>query len=172
MYDYYSGDGWLTQDEDRANFGPDIPLSLPQFENREVVTQTYTFYRDNATVLYAMANPVVLDRSAKINFNALSDEQVAQAAAPTWSDQGSSWVEEITYIRSNATVDHNESYQVVSMASQASVSELEAAGNTYPSWITDRYMQLPASITPRTRQLAKDITTSYDNNFAKAQAVV
>ncbi len=173
VYDYYSGDGWLTQDKDRTNFGPDLPLSLPQFENREVVTQTYTFYRDNATVLYAMSNPVKLDRLAKVNFNALSDEQVAQSTSPDWSEQGSasSWVEEITYIRSNATVDHSESYQVVSMASQASVDKLEEARSTYPSWITDRYLQLPASITPRTHQLAEEITEPYNNNFAKAQAV-
>ncbi len=171
VYDYYSGDGWLTRDEDRASFGPDAPLSLPKFEAREVVTQTYTFHRDNATVLYAMSNPVQLDRTARVNFNALPSEQIEQLTFPRWPNQAEPWVEEITYIRSNATVDNDESYQVVSAASRATVSELEAAGNDYPAWVRERYLQLPDSITERTRQLARDITAANDNNFNKAQAV-
>jgi transglutaminase-like putative cysteine protease len=171
VYDYYSGDGWLTRDEDSASFGPDEYLSLPQFEAREPVTQTFTFFRDNATVLYAMANPVSLDRTAKATFTALTDQQIAQISYPSWPDTGEPWVEEITYLRSNATVDRGESYQVVSMASLASVSELETAGTDYPAWVLERYLQLPDSITERTRQLAREIAAPYDNSFAKAQAL-
>lgn len=171
VYDFYTGDGWLTRDEDSAGFGPDETLSLPVFEAREAVTQTYTFYRDNATVLYAMSNPVMLSRSAKVTFNALSDQQIAQTGYPGWSNNGEPWVEEITYIRSNAAVDRGESYQVVSMASRATVSQLETAGNDYPEWIRERYLQLPNTITERTRQLARQITEPHNNNFAKAQAI-
>ncbi len=171
VYDYYTGDGWLTRDEDRTNFGPDSPLSLPIFEARESVTQTYTFHRDNATVLYAMANPINLSRSAKINFNALSEQEIVQTAFASWSDQGEPWAEEITYIRSNAAVDKGENYQVVSAASRATAGELEAAGSDYPNWVSQRYLQLPDSITERTRQLARDLAEPYDNNFARAQAI-
>jgi transglutaminase-like putative cysteine protease len=171
VYDHYTGEGWLTRDEDRASFGPDTELSLPAFEARGLVTQTYTFHRDNATVLYAMSNPVSLDRSAKVSFNALSSEQIEQVARPRWADQGEPWVEEITYMRSNATVDQGESYQVVSLASQATVNELQEAGTDYPDWVRERYLQLPASITERTRQLARDITAGNDDNFSKTQAI-
>lgn len=170
VYDYYTGDGWLTRDEDRAGFGPDESLALPTFEAREAVTQTYTFHRNGATVLYAMSNPISLDRTARVTFNALSSEQVGPAVS-LWNNESEPWAEEITYIRSNATVDRGESYQAVSAASRASVRELETAGNNYPAWITGRYLQLPDSITERTRQLARDITASHDNNFAKAQAI-
>jgi transglutaminase-like putative cysteine protease len=171
VYDYYSGDGWLTRDEDKAAFGPDDPLPLPMFEARELVTQTYTFYRDEATVLYAMSNPVALDRSARVTFNALSSQETAQTRLPSWPDQGEPWVEEITYIRSDATVDKGESYQVESMTSQATIRQLEGAGDDYPAWISERYLQLPDSITERTRQLAQEVTAPFDNNFAKARAV-
>ena len=171
VYDYYSGDGWLTRDEDSASFGPDEILSLPQFEARQPVTQTFTFFRDNATVLYTMSNPVSVDRTAKATFTALTDEQIAQSSYPVWPDTGEPWVEEITYLRSNATVDRGESYQVVSLISVAAISELENAGTDYPSWVRERYLQLPDSITERTRQLAREITANYDNNFAKAEAI-
>jgi len=170
-YDYYSGDGWLTRDEDKANFGPNETPSLPNFEAREAVTQTFVFYHDNATVLYAMPNPVSLDRSAKVTFTQLSEQEIAQAGSPIWSSEEGPWVEEITYIRSNATVDKGESYQVVSLASRATVGQLEIAGNDYPAWITERYLQLPDSVTERTRELALQITDTYDNNFGRAQAI-
>ncbi len=172
VYDYYSGDGWVTRDEDRAGFGPEDPLSLPVFDVREPVTQTYTYHRDNATVLYAMSNPVWLDRTARVNFNELPGEQVTrEAAIPGWTAGGEPWVEEITYIRSNATVDQGESYSVVSLASRATVDQLQNAGSNYPTWVTGRYLNLPPSVTERTVALARQLTASYDNNFDKALAI-
>ena len=35
--------------------------------------------------------------------------------------------------------------------------ELRAAGGNYPEWVVNRYLQLPASTSDRTRQLAKDL---------------
>jgi transglutaminase-like putative cysteine protease len=173
VYDYYSGDGWVTTDDDRSNFGANnSTLALPVFDMREPVTQTYTFYRDNATVIYAMGSPIELDRSARVNFNALPGELVTQEAAiPGWTTSGDPWVEEITYIRSNATVDREEVYQVVSLASRATVNQLEGTGSDYPAWVIDRYLNLPPSVTDRTRQLAVELTAPYDNNYEKVAAI-
>jgi transglutaminase-like putative cysteine protease len=173
VYDYYSGDGWVSRDEDRASFGADSsPLALPVFEMREAVTQTFTYHRDNATVLYAMSNPIYLDRSARATFNELPGDLVTEEAEiPGWTNLGEPWVEEVTYLRSNATVDKNESYQIVSLVSRATVEQLSAANDDYPVWVTDRYLNLPPSITDRTRQLAQEITVGETNNFAKAQAI-
>ena len=150
---------------------PRASLALPAFEARQPVTQTYTFYRDGATVLYAMSHPVDLDRSAKVHFNALTTEQIAQTASPIWPLDGEPWVEEITYVRSNAAVDSGETYRVVSNVSRATVSQLETAGVDYPAWVVERYLQLPDTITDRTRQLARDLTEPFDNPYDKAQAI-
>ena len=171
VYDEYTGYGWRNNDSDTAGFGPSAPLSLPMFEARVPVTQTYTFYRDQATVLYAMSDPLNLDRSAKVTFNALSNEEVAQVDRPIWLNNGEPWVEEITYIRSNAALDSGESYQVVSAFSQATISQLEATGNDYPTWVTARYLQLPDTVTERTRNLARELTEPFDNAFAKARTI-
>lgn len=171
VYDEYTGTGWRSRDTASASFGPQTALTLPYFEARVPVTQTYTFYRDGATVLYAMSNPISLDRSARVRFNALSDEEVMQAPSQPWLGESAPWVEEITYIRSNATIDKGESYQVVSAASQATIQQLRLAGTDYPIWVSERYLQLPNTITKRTLDLAREITKNYNNPFDKAQAI-
>lgn len=171
VYDYYSGDGWLTRNEERAGFGEGTELTLPVFEAREIVTQTYTHHRSGSTVLYAMSTPFQLDRSARATFSTLPDLETAKSLNPNWSGTDEPWVEEITYMRSNATVDQGESYQVVSSASRATVRQLQAAGDDYPTWITERYLQLPDSITQRTRELAAELTATYDNDFDKTRAI-
>jgi transglutaminase-like putative cysteine protease len=171
VYDEYTGYGWHNNDGDSAGFGPGAALSLPFFEARMPVTQTYTFYRNQATVLYAMGQVIGLDRTAKVTFNALPHEQITQVDRPVWPDIGEPWVEEITYIRSNAALDSGESYQVVSAASQASVSQLQATSTDYPAWIRARYLQLPDSITGRTRALAHELADLFDNPYDKARAI-
>jgi len=171
VYDEYTGEGWRSTDTNDADFGPGIPLSQPIFEARTPVTQTYTFYRDNSTVLYTMGYPVSLDRSAKAHFNIVPDEQILQYGQTNWASHGDPLAEEITYLRSHAAVDRNETYQVVSAASEASVNQLRNAGVNYPAWVIDRYLQLPPTITERTRQLARDLTEEHTTPFDKAYAI-
>ncbi len=171
IYNEYDGDGWRNTLAESGAFDPETPLDLPFFESRYLVTQTYTLYRDNSTVLYAMAHPLWLDRSALVNFTPVPTELAAQRTAPPIWYTGNPQFDEITYIRSNAAVNQGESYQVVSLATQASIQQLQATGSDYPEWITERYLQLPDSVTQRTRDLAARLTASADNNFDKARAI-
>ncbi len=169
-YDEYNGIGWQNSSQDSAAFGPDTALSLPNFAARQPVTQTFTLYRDGSTILYAMANVISLDRSAKVTFNELSLDSASGVSEVHWPNLEGPLVEEITYIRSNAAIDQGESYQVVSAASQATVSQLQQSGDDYPAWVIERYLQSPP-ITERTRQLARELTEPFDNAFDKAQAI-
>lgn len=171
VYDEYTGFGWRNTDQDSAAFGPEDALSLPEFAARQPVTQTYTFYHNGSTALFALSHPIALSRSAKVTFNAIPPMLSVPSRWPTWTGPQGPWVEEITYLRSNAAVDRGENYQVVSAVSHATVVQLQEAGNAYPAWVTERYLQLPATITERTRQLAQDLTASFDTPFAKARAI-
>jgi transglutaminase-like putative cysteine protease len=62
-------------------------------------------------------------------------------------------------------------YQVKSSLSAATVSQLRNAGTEYPDWIIKRYLQLPASVTPRTRQLAEQITAGLETPYDKTVAI-
>jgi transglutaminase-like putative cysteine protease len=50
-----------------------------------------------------------------------------------------------------------DSYGVGGIESTASADQLEAAGTNYPSYISDRYLELPTSVTGETRQLAQSV---------------
>jgi transglutaminase-like putative cysteine protease len=170
VYDEYNGIGWRNTQRDTTSFGPEVTGALPQYAARTPITQTYTIYRNNTTILYAMSGLISLDRAAKVTYNELSTEEIPPSSQPQWANIVGPLMEEISYIRSNASLDQGESYQVVSEASEATVSQLQEAGSNYPTWVTDRYLQLPP-LTERTQQLAQEITAPYDNAFDKTQAV-
>ncbi len=65
-----------------------------------------------------------------------------------------------------------QSYQTQSSISTATIYQLrEAAEIDYPDWVKERYLQLPESLTPRTRQLAEDITAGIENPYDKVVAI-
>jgi transglutaminase-like putative cysteine protease len=171
VYDQFTGFGWRNTDAETTRFGPEDPLSLPVFEARTLVTQTYSFYRDQATLIYALGQPISLDRTSRVTYNGLSNQQIARDHFPIWMDRGEPWVEEMTYIRSSIPLASGESYQVVSAASRATVSQLQNAGNDYPDWVLNRYLQLPGRTTERTRQLALDLAEGQDNAFDRARMI-
>jgi transglutaminase-like putative cysteine protease len=171
VYDEYTGQEWYNTDPDSAGFGLGTSPALPAFVARQPVTQTYLFYHDGSVALYALNHPTNLSRAAKVTFNAIPPQYSLSSLWPSWPPTDGPWAEEITYIRSNAAVDSGETYQVVSAVSQATTEQLKQATTAYPIWIKQRYLQLPASVTERTRQLAHEITAPFANSYDKTQAV-
>lgn len=170
VYDEYNGVGWRNTQRDNADFGPEAVVALPAYAARVPVTQTYTIYRDNTTVLYAMNSVMSLDRPARVVTNELSSAQISGSNPPQWPNNGGPFIEEITYLRTDAALDQGQSYQVISTVSEATVGQLQAAGSAYPVWISERYLQLPP-LTERTQALAQEITAPFDNPYDKAQAI-
>ena len=64
-----------------------------------------------------------------------------------------------------------EIYSVQASLPNATEAQLRSSGNNYPTWVTQRYLQLPASITPRVRELAVQIASGKDNPYDIALAV-
>lgn len=64
-------------------------------------------------------------------------------------------------------------YRVISSVSVADAPSLRSADRDYPSWIAGMYLQLPDSITPRTRELARQIVAEAGavNVYDQAQAI-
>jgi len=48
---------------------------------------------------------------------------------------------------------------------------LRSAGDDYPNWVLDRYLQLPDSLPQRIRDLAEEITRDATNSYDKASAL-
>ncbi len=63
------------------------------------------------------------------------------------------------------------SYEVEGLRSAASPRQLRAAGVEYPDHVRDRYLQLPTTITDRTRDLAAALAEGQDTPFDVAVAI-
>lgn len=61
-----------------------------------------------------------------------------------------------------------ETYQVDAILSNPNRQQLQDAGTNYPEWVTQKYLQLPKSFSPRIRDLAASITTDAKTPFEKA----
>jgi transglutaminase-like putative cysteine protease len=70
-------------------------------------------------------------------------------------------------------LDALEPYIVDQLISTASDEELDAAGADYPTWVTDRYLQLPDSLPARVSELGAEIiaTSEAETPFEKVTAV-
>ena len=78
---------------------------------------------------------------------------------------------DLGYLKANPLLRAGDVYKVNASLTSATVADLRAAGQDYPSWVTGRYLQLPETITPRTRLLAQQIASGLDNPYDIAQAV-
>ncbi|HET7094621.1 MAG TPA: transglutaminase-like domain-containing protein, partial [Thermomicrobiales bacterium] len=68
-------------------------------------------------------------------------------------------------------VDAGQSYGVVGLASAANEAALRSASTAYPDWVTERYQQLPDTVTERTRALAAQLARGQTNPFDTAIAI-
>src|SRR5690606_7709009 len=77
----------------------------------------------------------------------------------------------VNWVRSRFVLRPGESYTVISNVSTADKTMLREASTEYPDWVRARYLQVPATITPETRELAAELAAPYDNPFDKAIAI-
>lgn len=156
-YDTYVNGGWRVVESDvepAAHFPDDGPLNLPVNLGREVITQTVTNYLPNSSFLYAAPEVLSTDRQMLVD--------------ATYDEQGQTLV---TALRSRFILRQGDQYQVASRVSTADATSLRAASTDYPQWVSARYLQLPDTLTPRTLDLAEQLTANSDNPYDKAIAV-
>ncbi|GBD11763.1 Protein-glutamine gamma-glutamyltransferase [bacterium HR23] len=78
---------------------------------------------------------------------------------------------DIVALRARDRLSAGFKYQVNSAVSIATEEDLRQAGTDYPSWVTDRYLQLPDTLPTRVRELAEQLTRDAPNPYDKALAV-
>lgn len=78
---------------------------------------------------------------------------------------------DILAIKADPYLTSGSSYQTRASLAVPTINALQNAGDKYPDWIADRYLQLPASLTQRTKDLALDITRDQPTPYDKANAI-
>lgn len=68
--------------------------------------------------------------------------------------------DDIESIQAQSDLAVNDTYQVGGLVSNASGADLKLAGTDYPAYVADRYLQLPTTVTGRTRDLARQLVAN------------
>lgn len=172
VFDEYDGLGWKSNDLIVVDLDAgEQPDAHPFFHARQPYTQTFSFINNGATVLYAMSNPVTADRDIRAKSSIVQQKDVDISLYSYWAGKKKPWMDELTYIQSDRRLRAEETYQVVSLLSIASIEQLQADDSPYPAWIQNRYLGLPAGIPQRVFDLAAEIARDSDNAFDKASAI-
>ena len=68
-------------------------------------------------------------------------------------------------------IKENEIYRFETVVFAPTVSQLTEAGEDYPEWVSQRYLQVPESVSSRIINLSQDITQGRETPFDKVAAV-
>lgn len=154
VYDTYESNQWLSTILRTKNLTPDSPdISQPGVTVRPIVT--FTFFPDAPiSNLYTVPEPLWINIPVTAYMTNNTDGTV-----------------DFNTLMSRNFVRPGEQYSVRSALDSVTISQLKAAGNDYPQWVLDEYLQIPSNITSRTRELAKTISTGLQTPYDITNAV-
>jgi transglutaminase-like putative cysteine protease len=158
VFDTYANNNWTSAATTRLS-DPEAPLEITHesyFDGARVaVTQRYTIALNASRLLYTAPQPLSVDRATR------TDLRYGESGAL----QGSMY---ISVIRPYQVMYRGDSYNVVSLMSDANADQLRSAPADYPAEIRNVYLNVPFSATGRTLALADQIiadagaTTAFD----------
>ncbi|MDX1435836.1 MAG: transglutaminase domain-containing protein [Anaerolineales bacterium] len=156
VYDHYEDGLWTSNFNESQVLSPqNFDLPLPEVEEgRWSSTLTVTPWVP-LTTLFVIPQPEWVSRTVFAEMHSNPDGTVDLAA-----------------LHARDNVQAGEIYQVRASISAVTENELRIAPTAYPDWVTERYLQLPDTITDRTRNLARSIAASHDNSYDKTVAVI
>ena len=174
VYDTYTGRGWLNTDAHSAVLRPDDPsLPTPPYRLRLQVSQTFQLLQPGIRRIFAASQPLRIDVPVRAVLNVLSWEGQAEVFGELDSRRIREWGLEVepSALQSLIPLRKGQRYTVVSSISVANEESLRTAGQDYPAWVTNRYLQLPPGLPSRVRELARELTADHHNPYDKAVAI-
>ena len=73
--------------------------------------------------------------------------------------------------KADIDIHAGESYQVQAIESDPSILDLRRAGQNYPDWVTERYLERPGNLTKKVKALAEQLTAGMNNPLDKINAI-
>jgi transglutaminase-like putative cysteine protease len=153
-YDTYADGIWkssiLTQQTYRTN---DKFISYPQFNSRTVMEFRFRPAR-SLTILYAPGLTMQINHAASLTVTS-SDDQVQDVVA----------------VSVDPMISAGSVYEISASLAAPTIKQLEEAGQDYPDWVTETYLQLPDDLPPSISQLAQEITAGAETPYQKVTLV-
>lgn len=156
IYDTYEDGNWSNAPQNWSRgFSPDngdLPVSI------SAIAQTASFdfhWKGNSSVLLvAPSQPIWVSQAGSIQYK---DAATGQIDMTSWHIDP--WLE--------AGDDYSARAQLLN----PTVNALRSAGASYPQWVTERYLQIPAAFSDDIRALASDLTASQPTPYDKTSAI-
>jgi transglutaminase-like putative cysteine protease len=105
-------------------------------------------------MLYLPSQPLWVDRTSEM--------------AILRNDDGSL---DVLYVEADRLVREGEKYRAIASVASPSAEQMRNAGEDYPEWVLERNLQLPETITQRTRDLAEQLTEGLETPYDKTVAI-
>ena len=160
-FDTFTGRRWVNVGDSVQAVNAATHVLTPEFAAREEVTQTITVMAPTGNVLFAASQPVRVSLNAEANLNVV---RPATDDAPP--------VAEISMLhRAGANLRPGNTYLAVSSLSAATIEDLQGAGEEYPAWVREQYLELPPDLSPQVAELARQLTANALTPFDKIVAL-
>lgn len=155
VYDHYENGGWTASPSSNEEFSPtDNNISIPDLAGRREFEFAITSFTQGQAVLNLPAQPVWVSRPADVISFPLPDG-----------------TQDVLFIQTFPFLEPGETYHVRAAMTNPSIQELRAAGQDYPDWVRNRYLQLPDDFSQRVRSFASQITFGQTNPYEQTQTV-
>ncbi|HEY9153355.1 MAG TPA: transglutaminase-like domain-containing protein, partial [Anaerolineales bacterium] len=155
VYDFYSNGGWSNTGASTLDFQPSSQtLNLVNAPDRVESQFQFTMQLPQQSLLYAPSEPVWVNRPGNVMITSASGGENDPLA----------WF-------ANPPIPQGADYQVRAAIADPSVANLEAAGTNYPSWVVNRYLEVPQNIEPAIQTLAVQIARGKNTPYDQAEAI-
>lgn len=154
-YDFYDNGSWVNTQDNSINLAAgDEKFLFNERPGRQPVTVSYIINADKVKSLFTAGEPTVFSLPVQV---------VGEIT--------SRGVEDVNAVIPREALLQGGSYRETSLLNTPSKQALRETSQVYPAWVAARYLQLPVSLTQRTRDLALQITAGKTNPYDKAEAI-
>ncbi len=144
-YDSYTGRGWKTSKLTFSTYEPGQRVIPAEPTRHRQVRQEVRISEDLGSLLHVTGELVTADREFSVG----------------WREPGDLF---------GATIEAN-AYRADSLVPIVDEVTLRAAGEDYPQWIKDQFLQLPEDLPSRVISLALDLTATEPTPYDRARAI-
>jgi hypothetical protein len=145
-YDFYTGQGWSSSDTTNAQIAANTAIQSDQMADHILIREDIFPVEDLGGNVYAAGEPVRLNLQSEVAWRSTGDLFGLQIQAKS-------------------------AYEVFSLIPVVDEQTLKQAGITYPDWVVQRFLTLPAEVPERVKDLALRLTASAITPYERAVAI-
>lgn len=162
IFDTYDNGRWTSASEFRVTASrPPFSVTMEPDAAREPIQQRFTIALNASRLIYTAPQPSEVDVPTRTDLFYTAPEEDPNRTM------------NVSVIRPIQVIRRGDSYNAISMVSNATAPQLRTAPTSYPEWVQRLYFYVSPSVTQRTRDLARQIVdeAGATNPYDQAKAI-